>query len=107
LFPLCWHLTHVAFYMFCIYICFVKALTWWGVTRSTQPHVHTYMFCPYVISTLYWFLEESQLWTSKRYVSHALFSQLYTLEKWIKIPLLFITTVFHRALASCCSRKTE
>jgi hypothetical protein len=27
LFPLCWHLTHVAFYMFCIYICFVKALT--------------------------------------------------------------------------------
>jgi hypothetical protein len=28
------------------------------------------------------------------------FSQLYTYEKWIKIPLLFITTVFHRALAS-------
>jgi hypothetical protein len=28
------------------------------MTRSAQPHVHTYMFCPYVISTLYWLLEE-------------------------------------------------
>jgi hypothetical protein len=23
------------------------------MTRSTQPYVHTYIFCPYVISTLY------------------------------------------------------
>jgi hypothetical protein len=63
------------------------------MTRSTQPRVHMYMSCPYVISTLYRLLEESQLWTSKRYFSRALFSQLYTLEIWIRIPLLFITTV--------------
>jgi hypothetical protein len=24
----------------------------------TQPHVHMYMFCPYVISTLYWFTHQ-------------------------------------------------
>jgi hypothetical protein len=77
------------------------------VTRSTQPHIHMYMLCPYVISTLYQLLEESQMWTSKRYFSRALFSQLNTLEKWIKIPLLFTTTVFHRALALSCSRKIE
>jgi hypothetical protein len=29
-----------------------------SVTRSVQPHVHTYMFCPYVISTPYWLLQE-------------------------------------------------
>jgi hypothetical protein len=29
-----------------IHFCFVKALRWWGVTRSTQPHIHTYIFCP-------------------------------------------------------------
>jgi hypothetical protein len=48
------------------------------VKRSTQPHVHMYMLCPYVISTLYHLLEESQMRTFKRYISDALFSQLYT-----------------------------
>jgi hypothetical protein len=32
-----------------------------SLTRFTEPHIHMYMFCPYVISTLYWLLEESQL----------------------------------------------
>jgi hypothetical protein len=45
--------------------------------------------------------------TFKRYLSHAFFSQPYTEEKWIKIPLLFMTTVFHRAIACCCSNKME
>jgi hypothetical protein len=35
---------------FYILVCF-KALRWWGVTRSTQPHILVYMFCPFVIST--------------------------------------------------------
>jgi hypothetical protein len=30
----------------------------WQVTRFAQPHIHMYMFCPYVISTLYRLLEE-------------------------------------------------
>jgi hypothetical protein len=30
-------------------------------TRSAQLHVHTYMFCPSAISSLYEILEESQL----------------------------------------------
>jgi hypothetical protein len=34
-----------------------------------------YMFCPYAISTLYQLLEESQMWTSRRHFSRALFSQ--------------------------------
>jgi hypothetical protein len=45
--------------------CFVKALRWWGVTRFTQPHMHTYMFCPHVVSTLYWLLEENKWELSK------------------------------------------
>jgi hypothetical protein len=28
------------------------------LTRFAQPHLHTYMFCPYVISTLYPLLED-------------------------------------------------
>jgi hypothetical protein len=43
------------------------------VTRFAQPHVHTYMFCPYVISTLYHLLEELvQMRTFKRYFSRAI-----------------------------------
>jgi hypothetical protein len=73
-------MTHVALFVFhCFAFCFVKALRWWGVTRSAQPHVHTHVLCPYVISTLFQLLEESQIWTSKRFFSCALFSsQLYT-----------------------------
>jgi hypothetical protein len=63
------------------------------------------MLVPYVISTLYQLLEEYKWELSKDTFLVQFFSQLYTYEKWIKIPLLFITTVFHRALASCCSRK--
>jgi hypothetical protein len=44
---------------------FVKTSRWWGVTRSTQPHVHTYMSCPYVISTLYCLVEEYKWELSK------------------------------------------
>jgi hypothetical protein len=43
---------------------------WWFsvvVTRSTQPHILMYMFCPYVISTSHRLLEESQMSTSKRF----------------------------------------
>jgi hypothetical protein len=61
--------------------CFVKALRWWGVTRLTQPHVHTYMFCPYVISTLYCFIVylENYKWElSKDTFLVQFFSQLYT-----------------------------
>jgi hypothetical protein len=45
---------------------------WRTVTRFTQPHVHTYTFCPYVISTLYHLLEELQMRTFKRYFSCAI-----------------------------------
>jgi hypothetical protein len=54
------------------------------MTRFAQPHIHMYMFCAYVISTLYQLLEESQMWTSKRYFSCALFSQLYTLRNELR-----------------------
>jgi hypothetical protein len=33
-------------------LCFVKALRWWGMTRITQPHIHMFMFCPHVVSTV-------------------------------------------------------
>jgi hypothetical protein len=36
-------MTHVALFVFHFIICFVKVLRWWGVTRFTQPHVHTYI----------------------------------------------------------------
>jgi hypothetical protein len=48
----------VALFVLHFIFCFVKASRWWGVTRFTQPHVHMYMFSPYVISTLYQLLEE-------------------------------------------------
>jgi hypothetical protein len=83
---------HVAFYLFCIYILFCKHLEMMG----SLTYIHTYMSCPYVIFTLYQLLKESQLWTSKRYFSHALFSQLYTLEKWIKIPAI---VVYHNCIS--------
>jgi hypothetical protein len=28
-----------------------------GMTRSTQPHIHTCVFSPYIISTLYQYLK--------------------------------------------------
>jgi hypothetical protein len=49
-----------------------------GSDKIAQPHVHMYMFCPYVISTLYHLLEELQMRTFKRYFSCAIFPQLYT-----------------------------
>jgi hypothetical protein len=48
------------------------------VTRSTQPHIHMYMFCPYVISTLYQLLEEYKWELSKDTSLVQFFSQLYT-----------------------------
>jgi hypothetical protein len=33
-------------------------LSWWGVTRFTQPYVHTYSVCPFVSFTHYLFLLE-------------------------------------------------
>jgi hypothetical protein len=57
--------SHVALFVLHFIFCFVKASRWWGVKRSTQPHLHTYMFCPYVISTLYWLLEEYKQELSK------------------------------------------
>jgi hypothetical protein len=58
-------------YLFCILYVFVKSLRWWVVTRFAQPHIHTYMFCLCVISTLYHLLEELQMRTFKRYFSDA------------------------------------
>jgi hypothetical protein len=74
--------------------------------RFTQPRVHT---CSVLLSSLPFtcYLKSHNCKFPKDTFSSAPFSQLYTSEKWIKIPLLFITTVFHRALASCCSRKIE
>jgi hypothetical protein len=37
---------------------------------DTQPHVHAYMFCPYVISTLYRLLKDYKWEISKWYFSH-------------------------------------
>jgi hypothetical protein len=43
------------------------------MTRFPQPHVHTYMFCRYVISTLYHLLEKLQMRrTFKRYFACAI-----------------------------------
>jgi hypothetical protein len=50
---------HVKLFVLHFMLCFVKALRWWGVTSFAQPHIHMYMFCCYVISTLYHLLEES------------------------------------------------
>jgi hypothetical protein len=105
-------ITHCAIHLFnCEVGCCNWLLTQSAIinpmTRSAQPQVHKYMFCPYVISTLYQLLEESKMWTSRRYFSHALFSQLYTYQKWIKIPLLSITTGFHRVLASCLLQQKD
>jgi hypothetical protein len=78
------------------------------LTRSKPPHIHVCcMWCPYVISTLYQLLGESQMWTSKdTFLVH--YSHNITPKRnELKIPLLLIKTVFHRALASCCSRKLE
>jgi hypothetical protein len=66
------------FVLHVIYFVFVKALRWWGVTISTQPHVDIYMFGPYVISTLYWLLEEYKWELSTDYFLVQFFSQLYT-----------------------------
>jgi hypothetical protein len=38
---------------FAFYILFCKGLKMMGSDKIAQPHVHTYMFCPHVISTLY------------------------------------------------------
>jgi hypothetical protein len=65
---------HVELFVLHFTLCFVKALRWWGVTRFAQPHIHMYMFCPYVISTLYWLLEKLQMRTFKTYFSHAIAS---------------------------------
>jgi hypothetical protein len=81
-----------------------------NVTRFAQPHVHTYMFCPYVISTLYHLLEELvQMRTFKGYFSRAiLLTTLHLAKRNKKKIFCFITrTVFHRALASCFSRMIE
>ena len=51
------------------------------MTRFTQPHVHMYMFCPGIISTIYHLLEELQMGTFKRYFSLAiLLTTLYLRE---------------------------
>jgi hypothetical protein len=63
---------------FAFYILFCKGLEMIGVTRFTQLHVHTHMFCPYVISTPLPVTWRIQMRTFKRYLSHAFFSQLYT-----------------------------
>jgi hypothetical protein len=38
---------------FAFHILLFKGLKMMGSDKIAQPHVHTYMFCPYVISTLY------------------------------------------------------
>jgi hypothetical protein len=41
--------SHVALFVLHFIFCFVKALRWWGVTRSTQPHVLS-------VPALFWIL---------------------------------------------------
>jgi hypothetical protein len=57
------------------------------------------------LPAIYHFLEESQMRTLKRYFSQAIL--LTPKRNELRLPVLFITTVFHRALASCCSRKID
>jgi hypothetical protein len=71
------------------------------------------------VTTLYPLLEVLQMRTVKRCLflcnsSHKKYFSMQSSHNFtpkrnelIKIPLLFITTVFHRALGSCCSRKME
>jgi hypothetical protein len=74
--------------------------------------LHSLMYictCSVLMSCLpfCWLLEEYKWELSKDTFLVQFFSQLYTWEKWIKIPLLFITTVFHRALASCLLQQKD
>jgi hypothetical protein len=95
---------HVTLFVLHFIFCFVKALRWWGVSRFAQPHVLTYMFCPYVISTPFTgYLKNTNENFQKIPSSCFLLTTLHLREP----ALLFNTTVFHRALASCCSRKIE
>jgi hypothetical protein len=48
-------LSAAGMYFMMIYLDVIASCT---LTRFAQPHVHTYIFCPYVISTLFWLLEE-------------------------------------------------
>jgi hypothetical protein len=80
-----WYLTclitwspHMVLFVLLFIFCFETVSRWCRVTRFTQPHVLTYMFCPYVISTPLPVTWRIQMRTFKRYLSCAFFSQLYT-----------------------------
>jgi hypothetical protein len=70
--------SHVTLFILHFIFCFVKVSKWWGVTRSAQPHVHMYMFCPDVISTLYGYLKTTNENFQKILFSMQFFSQLNT-----------------------------
>jgi hypothetical protein len=102
--------SHVALFVLHFIFCFVKALRWWGVTRYTQPHVHMYMFCPYVISTLYHLLEELQMRTFKRYFFSCNSSHNFTPKRneltwdpWAKCPFTSISYQSFNEPVDCLS----
>jgi hypothetical protein len=56
-------------------------LSWWGVTRSTQPYVHMYSVCPFVSFTLYLFLlEEDSLQDDTALTLSLCMQSLHTVE---------------------------
>jgi hypothetical protein len=88
---------------FPFYMCFVKASIWWGVTRSAQPHILTYMFSPYVISTpllVTWKVTNVNF--QKICFSCTLLTALHLRNELRYHCCLSQPTVFHRALACYC-----
>jgi hypothetical protein len=79
------------------------------LTRSAWPHVHTYI---HVLSLCYLYplpvtWRVTNVNFQKRLFLCTLLTTLHLRELNFKIPLFNITTVFHRALAFCCSRNIE
>jgi hypothetical protein len=97
---------HVELFVLHFTLCFVKAL-WWGVTRFALPHVHT---CSVLMSSLPFtvylknYNENFQKILFLCNSSHNFAAKRNELRYHC---CLAITTVFHRALVSCCSRKIE
>jgi hypothetical protein len=65
-----------------VMFCFVKALRWWGVTRSAQPHVHTYVhalsLCQLYPLPFTWRISTNENFQKILLLLMQLFSQLYT-----------------------------
>jgi hypothetical protein len=99
-------MTHVSLFVIHFIICFVKVSGWWGVIRFAQPHIHTYMFCPYVISTPLQFTWRIKNENFQKILFWCNSSHNFTLKR-NELRYHCCLSQLHRVLASCCSRKIE